>query len=351
MLAAGLGDHDPAQRYGIDVFTQPIPEGEPRTVALSYVGFARVTERLDPTDVFDRYPELVACLDPDAPGFGAAANRLGDLLRRHAREAVGAVARMYARLSADLTRGHLPATSLLVLLGGRDEPTPTAPRVTPSVRSGDRAAAGLDEASTAGSSFGAPAAGAPNEFRHRLGVWHVAFRGDKGTFPHAKGMTQLALLLRWPKQPLDVVALARCEAVPQSGGSVGDGFSPGIGGDLGPVLGEEQLRELRKHIRELPARIRSARAAGRADQAAALTEELAAARRFLRTAQRLGGGPRDIGGPAERARKALSKNVRACLDLIAVDLAALHEHLLRFLHLGVPPSYDPDPPERWRVEW
>src|SRR5207253_2158033 len=62
VLAAHVEEHDPVSRYALDVFVQCLPEGEPRTVALSYVQFARTVRQLSDDTLFNDYPQLIDAL-------------------------------------------------------------------------------------------------------------------------------------------------------------------------------------------------------------------------------------------------------------------------------------------------
>jgi 7-cyano-7-deazaguanine synthase in queuosine biosynthesis len=57
-IAAGLEEHDLAEGYELDIFTHVLPEGEARTVAESYVRFARDIDALPDDGLFDAYPQL-----------------------------------------------------------------------------------------------------------------------------------------------------------------------------------------------------------------------------------------------------------------------------------------------------
>ena len=46
---------------------------------------------------------------------------------------------------------------------------------------------------------------------------------------------------------------------------------------------------------------------------------------------------------------AVSKNVHFCYDLVEAQLPRFVDHARHFIHLSIPPCYDPDPPERWKV--
>ena len=339
-IAAGLEAHDPAGSYVIDIFRDEIPEGEARTIVLAYVDFARRTEQATPDELFLTFEELVATLDPNDPNFAISPNRIVKLLNRHGEEVVQVLAGRVGDVRYDIARGSSEGLHLLALLG----PHTSEQQVPDPVPTTDRDSSGRNDASRLNSKEDDW-----NEWRQRTGVWHITFHGEKATIPHRKGMTQLALLLQSPRQPLDVLALARCEAVAVSRDAVLEGFANGFGRNLGEVLSDDSIEILKARKRELPAEIQSARARGRHELVKALTEDLRVTKRELNRAFGLGRRRRLHDGPSEKARKTVSKNIHECFDLIDVDLEVCREHLVISLDLGVPPEYRPDPPEDWVI--
>jgi 7-cyano-7-deazaguanine synthase in queuosine biosynthesis len=338
VAAAGLEAYDPAERYGIDIFADPLPEGEARTIVLSYVAFARQVEQLSAEELFVEWDELFASLDPSNPAPQASAEALAALLHRHSQETLAVVAEAYGRARAALARGTLPPTSLLMLLGpltGTPEPT-------------DEAVTHLEKPQTT------PTAPAPlplvHEFRHEMGVWYVVFQGWKATYPHWRGMTQLSLLLEAPGQPLDILALDRLEAVPADRRpAVEEGFSIGLDGTLDEVIDEVGIDQFKAGKQQLLKELSSARARGDTEEAQQIEQAIKLAQQRIRTARRPDGTLRRFSGAPKRAQQNVSKNIRFCLERIEVQQQHLHLHLQRFLHLSNPPLYDPHPPERWDV--
>lgn len=111
--AAHAEEHDPVERYGLDVFQEALPEGDPRVTAISYVRFARQLERLSDDDLLMEYPELI-----EAPAREHSISELEayvDLLRRHASGVLAVLSERLAESSSALAHGELPASCLLVL--------------------------------------------------------------------------------------------------------------------------------------------------------------------------------------------------------------------------------------------
>lgn len=69
----------------------------------------------------------------------------------------------------------------------------------------------------------------------------------------------------------------------------------------------------------------------------------------LARAMGLGGRNRRIASPAERARSAVSKSLRACLKRIEKAHPALGTHLATTVRTGYFCSYNPEVPIEWRT--
>ena len=114
--AAGLQEYDLPNGYRVDIFTDPLPEGDARTMGVSYVRFATRMRTLDDDSFFHEFLELYDCILEDDPDPGATALVLINMLKRHA-VAVGRIMReQVVQHSAELAAGELPSTSLLHLL-------------------------------------------------------------------------------------------------------------------------------------------------------------------------------------------------------------------------------------------
>jgi hypothetical protein len=340
VLAVGLEEHDPITRYAIDLFADELEEGEARTVALAYLRFAHQFSTLDAFSVIDRYPQLDDCVDPDDPDYTNKITGIAEMLKRHAEEAMRVVDAMIARKTTALARHLLPSRALLPLwIGQRDS-------------AADRIEASPEATVPAANvpTFGVRMEESGSSFIRSGGVWVIEFRQEKAHIKHYRGMTQIAHLLENPKRPLDILALARCEAVPASKRGMGDGMAAGIGGGLGDALDRVGVEDFEHYLTELPASIDRARAAGRADEVNRLREEQRLVKQQLRAARNLRGRLRQEPGPEEKARKAVSKNITFCYGVVEGHLPQFVRHARHFVHLGIPPRYDPEPPEHWRVQ-
>jgi len=65
----------------------------------------------------------------------------------------------------------------------------------------------------------------------------------------------------------------------------------------------------------------------------------------------MGGRPRIVGDPAERARKAVTMRIRTAVKAIWVQDEALARHLANAVRTGRLCSYEPEPGVTWQVSW
>ena len=137
---AGLEEYDLPERYGLDVFLEELPEGDPRTTAVSYVRFARDLHTLSDQGAVEAYPELL-----DALRKGRETQDLEaylDMLLRHSETVLTVLSGMVERSAGSLARGDLPQHSLLVMAAAPPTDGPAAPPFShsksyESVRLGD----------------------------------------------------------------------------------------------------------------------------------------------------------------------------------------------------------------------
>ena len=139
MLAAGLGGHDPAGGYRVDVLVGDRGDGDPRLVPAAYLHAAeRVTKRAGtPAGLLALYGEAARVLRAGEGAPGAVAARVHDLYRRHAAEVNRVLDATAREKIAELRERVLPegCTLRLVYDTGPPDPTPPAPPAPPP---GDR---------------------------------------------------------------------------------------------------------------------------------------------------------------------------------------------------------------------
>lgn len=342
-VRAGLEAHDPLEHYELDVFADPLPVGELRTVPLSYVRFANEVHKGDADHIFEDYPQLDLCLHPDDPGMDDLALAIGDLLKRHAAETLAVMDAKYAEVIEAVTRHALPEDGLLRRwLGDGTRP---------------------DD----GGDYGVPDE-PPRSWIARKGkVWIAQFRDEVGGVRNNAGAPRLARLLKANGQGIEALGLvAGSVANPSRSGrmvvttTASPGGPPkardesptrtGRQGDAGEIVDEKALKMYMARKGELEGEIRVLEAAGRGGiEADVRRREVAWLDDHLRGALGQGDRPRAEPEEHERARNTVSKTVWASVDELRTQMPLLHAHLRRFLRLGYLCSYDPDPPEHWDV--
>jgi 7-cyano-7-deazaguanine synthase in queuosine biosynthesis len=333
VIIAGLQAFDPIERYELDLFAADLPEGEARTVPLSYVRFADQVHRMEADQLFDEYPQLDECLDPNDWHFAEQSVGIADVLKRHAAETLGVVARMYGVHGSALAHGVLPEHALLRLWAGGSTSAP------------ERAAA----------AYGVTVRPHHSRFVRSGGIWLVDFRDEEGGLKDRAGTRRLARLLREIGREVEALDLVAGTAPrsstqdPDDEDSVAEEWRTAGPGDAGVVLDEAAVKDYLRRLEELERQIRTAEA----DDALGTARHLAHERDWLKDQLRAGVGMhhqlRKIAENHERARSTVSKTVWEQVDELRLTMPLLHAHLRRWIRLGYLCWYDPAPPEEWDV--
>jgi hypothetical protein len=187
----------------------------------------------------------------------------------------------------------------------------------------------------------------PSGFRCEGDVWCVSFRGGELRLRDGKGPRYLATLLASPGREVHVLELA---AGAQATGVIAtapeDLTVGGTGGALEDAPDARASREYRARLDELRAELEEAEElcdTGRAERLRAELDLLVS-----QLSQRFGSRARTR-GPAETARKAVTKVLRTQIDKLLETHPALGEHLRDSIRTGVFCSYAPRTPATWEV--
>jgi hypothetical protein len=332
-IAAGLEDVDLAERYEVDVFRDALALGEARTVAESYVRFARDLQETPDEALFERFPQLYDCLLSDEPDQLRTAEALCALLRRHAQTTLGVMSAVVRRYSAELVAHDLAPDSLVGLVLGLTAPVSTA----------------VEE----------PAA---NVFRPKGDVWEVSFGGMTIDIRAAQGMAYIAHLLAHPGAEFHVLQLfALCGGQrpaqdPRSGGVAMDATSEGGRAVRPPVraddalLDETAIKAYRSRLEAVGQELTEAERAGDQERMERLRTEKEWLSAELRRTRGLGGRPRAFPDEGERARKAVTAAIERSRERIRRLHPPLGVHLDQTLKTGYYCSYRCDPPLAWITE-
>jgi pimeloyl-ACP methyl ester carboxylesterase len=169
-------------------------------------------------------------------------------------------------------------------------------------------------------------------------VWAVGWAGRRFHLKHAKGLSDIAMLVQNPRTPIAAIALAE-------GGSGAD-----LSGSPQPLLDERARREFRQRLRELDEQLSEAAAHDDLGRRERLGAERQALICELEAAAGLGARPRNFPSAAERARKAVQARLRDALARLRQSAPELGAHLESSITTGLHCVYEPERPVRWRVD-
>jgi tetratricopeptide (TPR) repeat protein len=171
-------------------------------------------------------------------------------------------------------------------------------------------------------------------FRRSGDIWDLDFAGRRVQLADSRGLSDVAFLLARPDQSVSVLEL------------LGDGSGTGVARGA-PALDERARREIRARLRELDADVDDAEADNDPERAAAAREARQLLAESVARDLGLGGRPRRIGDPVERARKTVSTRIRRTIDAVGRAHPELGRHLERSIDTGTWCAYRPPEPVTW----
>jgi hypothetical protein len=192
-----------------------------------------------------------------------------------------------------------------------------------------------------------------NVFRHDGDVWTVSYAGRDVRLKNGKGPRYLATLLQAPGRDVHVLQLGAVPACSRSNGHggpsheglVNDGLSIPAGRLVDDAPDERACREYRARLEDSkPSSTRpSSMRIGRAERLRADLDQLASqlAECF--------GTRTSVRGPAETARKAVTKVLRTQIGKLLDLHPALGRHLRDTVRMGTVCVYAPPSPVEWDV--
>jgi hypothetical protein len=183
-------------------------------------------------------------------------------------------------------------------------------------------------------------------FRQEGEYWTLAYRGKTARLRGTKGLNYIARLLAQPGCDVHVRDLAAIDASGRAGNGSG---AVCVEADLGTVLDARATAEYKERLAEARQELEEASAAGDLGQATRLQQEIETITDQLTATYGLGGRARTAGDPAERARKAVTNQIRRALDRIGVAHPELGRHLGNALRTGFLCAYRPEHPVVWRL--
>jgi pimeloyl-ACP methyl ester carboxylesterase/class 3 adenylate cyclase len=177
-----------------------------------------------------------------------------------------------------------------------------------------------------------------SQLAHEGEYWTVAFGGRVATLRDSAGIADLSTLLERPGREIHVLDLSA------SDGSVG--LAPG---SPTGVLDAQARTTYRQRLEDLEDEIDEATGNHDDERAARLEAERDQLVGELASAYGLGERDRTFAEEGERARKAVTKRIRAALDRIDAAHPALGRHLQATIRTGMYCAYEPDPVVHWDI--
>lgn len=187
-----------------------------------------------------------------------------------------------------------------------------------------------------GRDVGQDAGSGAGVFRRVGAVWELSFAGRIARVPDARGLRDLARLLARPGESVSVLELV-------------DAPSSAAGARGSEALDERARREIREHLRRLDEEEAAAEADGDGERAAIVREQRQELAEVFARDFGLGGRPRRIGDPVERARKTVSTRIRRTITAIGQVHPELGRHLDRSVDTGTWCAYRPADEVTWQT--
>jgi adenylate cyclase len=180
--------------------------------------------------------------------------------------------------------------------------------------------------------------------------WSLSYEGVVVRLKDSKGLRDIAQLLAAPGREIAAVDLAsgvhRDEG--RAASTIAD-LGLGFEVDAGEVVDAQARGQYRSRLVDLEGEISEAEANNDPERAGRTREEREFLIAELGAAVGLGGRPRRLLDPAERARKAVTWRVHDAIDHIEKVHPALGRHLRRSVRTGSFCAYDPAEPTAWRL--
>ena len=124
-------------------------------------------------------------------------------------------------------------------------------------------------------------------------------------------------------------------------------LSPNDSSGMGPLMDARALEEYRKRIKDLQEDIDEADRNNNSEAAANAREEKQLVESEISAAFGLGGQPRPVGSPQEKARHSVSKAIHRAIRNIKKENQHLGDHLSNSIYTGTYVSYKPDSSLDW----
>jgi tetratricopeptide (TPR) repeat protein len=195
----------------------------------------------------------------------------------------------------------------------------------------------------------APRASSPRAciFRQEGAFWTVAWDEAVVRLKDTRGLRYLAHLLARPGQEVHVLDLvAAVQAEPEQAAR-----RHLASADAATMLDATARAAYRRRLADLRTELEEATAYGDLSRTDRLRAEMDFLAEQLASAMGIGGAARRVGAASERARSAVTQNIRSTLKRLVQATPALNEPLARRIRTGVFCAYEPDPsrPVAWQL--
>ncbi|MGC2491566.1 AAA family ATPase [Candidatus Binatus sp.] len=200
------------------------------------------------------------------------------------------------------------------------------------------------------------AAGETGTFASSGEYWTLGYRGANFPLKDIKGLRCIQRLLQHPGEEFHSLNLLseaattasaedseKSPALPEGTDRIG-----GLG-DAGEMLDARAKQDYKRKLHDLSEELEDLRERGNHQRAEQVESEIEFVKREIRRAVGLGGRDRRAGSAAERARLNVTRAIKAALQKISEQQAAMGELLERSIKTGSFCSYSPDP--RLHVTW
>jgi pimeloyl-ACP methyl ester carboxylesterase len=168
-------------------------------------------------------------------------------------------------------------------------------------------------------------------------VWAIGWGGTRQHLKHAKGLSDIAMLVKHPNTGITALTLAQ-------------GVPPGtLESAPQPLLDDQARHEFRRRLRDIDVELGEAEAHGDLARLRRLSSERQALLTELSTAAGLGMRRRAFPHDAERARKAVTARLREAIARVRSVCPELGEHLDGSITTGLTCVYKPERPIRWKT--
>ena len=189
---------------------------------------------------------------------------------------------------------------------------------------------------------------AANTFLREGDFWSLTYEGVVVRLKDSKGLQDIAQLLATPGREVAAVDLA--SGAPRDASRAVSAIAElGVEADAGEALDAEARAQYRSRLVELEEEVAAAEANNDPVRASQAREEREFLLAELGAAVGLGGRPRRLLDPAERARKAVAGRVYDAITHIEKVHRALGRHLRRSVRTGSFCVYDPAESTAWRL--